>query len=200
MLHPSTSTSKHVQSVTTCAPEYELPQASSLAKAFTDGVFPSAIRRRLSCRSTTCSRPTQRRQADEASGSVQLPTMHLQSTTTTAPPFETDEAERHGRAPLMFQLCYTTSWTPTRPWMTPTPTSTPPPPSCMENVKRRPKTTIASAESEVLQQANLVEVINRKLFEAPETRRPHRPSRICPAAGYGAHIHIRELVFVFSKI
>jgi len=100
----------------------------------------------------------------------------------------------------MFQLCYTTSWTPTRPWMTPTPTSKPPPPSCMENVKRRPKTMTTSAESEVLQQANLAEVINRKLFEAPETRRPHRPSRICPAAGYGAHIHIREPVFVFSKI
>jgi hypothetical protein len=77
--------------------------------------------------------------------------MHLQSiTTTTTTPFETDEAERHGRTLLMFQLRYTSSWTPTKLWTTPTPPSTPPPPSCMENMKRRPETTTAAAESEVL--------------------------------------------------
>ena len=79
-------------------------------------------------------------------GLVQLATMHrLPTSTTTTMPFETDEAERHGRAPLMFQLRYTGSWTPTRPWMTPMPTSTPPPSSCMENVKRRPKMTTTAA-------------------------------------------------------
>ncbi|RLN11289.1 hypothetical protein C2845_PM09G13530 [Panicum miliaceum] len=79
--------------------------------------------------------------------------MHHQHTpTTTTLPFETDEAERHRRAPLMFQLCYTGSWTPTptRPWTTPMPPSTPPPSSCMENVKRRTKTTTTTTESEVL--------------------------------------------------
>jgi hypothetical protein len=81
-------------------------------------------------------------------------TMHRRHTpTTTTPPFKTDEAERHGRMPLMFQLRYIGLWTPTWSWMTPTPTSTPPPSSCMENVKRRPKTMTTAAESEVLRQA-----------------------------------------------
>ena len=66
---------------------------------------------------------------------------HRHPTTTTSMPFETDEAERHGRALLVLYLRYTGSWTPTRLWMTPTPTSTPPPPSCIENAKRRPKMT-----------------------------------------------------------
>ena len=43
-------------------------------------------------------------------------TMHgLLTSTTTTTPFETDEAGRHGRALLMFQLRYTGSWTPMRP-------------------------------------------------------------------------------------
>ena len=47
---------------------------------------------------------------------VQLAAMHdYQPTTTTTTPFETDEAERHGRTLLMLQLHYIGSWTPTRP-------------------------------------------------------------------------------------
>ena len=43
---------------------------------------------------------------------LQFFSKHLQSTTTTiTTPFETDEAERHGRVLLMLQLRYTGSWT-----------------------------------------------------------------------------------------
>ena len=79
-------------------------------------------------------------------GLVQLATMHrLPTSTMTTTPFETDEAERHGRVLLMLQLRYTGLWTPTRPWMMLTPTSTPPPSSCMENGKQRLKTTTTAA-------------------------------------------------------
>jgi len=48
--------------------------------------------------------------------------------------------------------------------------------------------------------ASLAEIINRELSEAPGTRRPNRPSPICPtAAGYGAHTYVWEPVFVFYK-
>ena len=45
-------------------------------------------------------------------GLVQLATIHrLPTSTRTTMPFETDEAERHGRVLLMLQLRYTSSWT-----------------------------------------------------------------------------------------
>ena len=118
-------------------------------------------------------------------------TMHLQSTiTTTTTLFETDEVEQHGRAKLMFQLRYTGSWIPTRPCTMPTPTSTPQSLSCMENMKRRPKTTTTAAESEVLWQDNLAEVINRELSEAPGTRRPLSPKSDLPNGRlWSAHIY-----------
>jgi len=46
---------------------------------------------------------------------------------------------------------------------------------------------------------NVFSVVNRELFEASGTRRPHLPSQICPTAGYGAHTYIKKDVFVFLK-
>ena len=46
---------------------------------------------------------------------LQVFSTHRHPTTVTTTPFETDEAERHGRVLLMLQLRYTGSWTPTRP-------------------------------------------------------------------------------------
>ena len=80
--------------------------------------------------------------------------------------------------------------------MTPVPSTPPPPPHMHEECERRLMMTTTAAESEVLQQARLAEVINRELSEAPGTRRPCRLSQITASRLSAERICIGNLICI----